>query len=78
MDCFIIIIIIIIIVFIEGSRDSSFYIATCFGLNGPGTESRMEEIFRTRPDRPWGPPSILYDYCGYRVFSRAKAAGSCL
>jgi hypothetical protein len=23
------------------------------------------EILRTRPDRPWGPPSLLYD--GYRV-----------
>ena len=23
------------------------------------------EIFRTRPDRPWGPPSLLYN--GYRV-----------
>ena len=24
------------------------------------------EIFRTRPDRPWGPPTFLYN--GYRVF----------
>jgi hypothetical protein len=24
------------------------------------------EIFRTYPDRPWGPPSLLYN--GYRVF----------
>jgi hypothetical protein len=24
------------------------------------------QIFRTRPDRPWGPPSLLYS--GYRVF----------
>ena len=23
-------------------------------------------VFRTRPDRPWGPPSLLYN--GYRVF----------
>ena len=28
------------------------------------------EIFRTCPDRPWGPPSLLYN--GYRVFSRCK------
>ena len=28
-------------------------------------ESRWGEIFR-RPDRPWGPPSLLYN--GYRVF----------
>ena len=28
------------------------------------------EIFRTCPDRPWDPPSILYD--GYRVFPEGK------
>ena len=28
------------------------------------------EIFRTCPDRPWGPPSLLYK--GYRVFPGAK------
>ena len=27
------------------------------------------EIFRTRPERPWGPPSILN---GYRVFPGGK------
>jgi hypothetical protein len=32
------------------------------------------EIFRTRPDRPWGPPSLLYN--GYRVFPGGKAAGA--
>jgi len=31
------------------------------------------EIFRTRPDGPCGPPSILYN--GYRVFPGGKAAG---
>ena len=30
-----------------------------------GTNPGGGEIFRTRPDRPWGPPSLLYD--GYRV-----------
>ena len=40
-------------------------IATDCGLNGPGIESRWVEIFR-RPDRPWDPPSLLYN--GYRVF----------
>ena len=30
------------------------------------------EIFRTRPDRPWGPSSLLYN--GYRVFPGGKAA----
>ena len=28
------------------------------------------EIFRTCPNRPWGPPSLLYN--GYRVFSGGK------
>jgi hypothetical protein len=32
------------------------------------------EIFRTRPDRPWGPPSLLYNGC--RVFPGGKAAGA--
>jgi len=32
------------------------------------------EIFLTRPDRPWGPPSLLYN--GYRVFPGGKAAGA--
>jgi hypothetical protein len=32
------------------------------------------EIFRTRPDRPCGPPSLLYS--GYRVFPGGKAAGA--
>jgi hypothetical protein len=32
------------------------------------------EIFRTRPDRPWDPPSLLYN--GHRVFPGGKAAGA--
>jgi len=31
---------------------------------------RGGEIFRTCPDRPWGPPSLLYN--GYRVFPVGK------
>jgi hypothetical protein len=41
-------------------------IATDYGLDGPGIESRWGEIFRTCPDRPWGPPSLLTNGC--RVF----------
>jgi hypothetical protein len=52
---------------------SSVGIATGYGLDGPGIESGAE-IFRTRPDRPWGPPSLLY--IGYRVFPGGKAAGA--
>ena len=44
---------------------SSVGIATDNGLDGPGIESRWDDIFR-RPDRPWNPPSLLYN--GYRVF----------
>jgi hypothetical protein len=32
-----------------------------------------DEIFRTCPDRPWGPPSLLYN--GYWDFPGGKAAG---
>jgi hypothetical protein len=39
-----------------------------------GSKSGGGEIFRTRPDRPWGPPSLLYN--GYRVFPGGKAAGA--
>jgi len=50
---------------------SSVGIVTGYGLDGPGIESRWGgEIFRTRPDRPWGPPSLLYN--GYRVFPGSK------
>jgi hypothetical protein len=30
------------------------------------------KIFRTRPDRPWGPPSLLHNM--YRVFPGGQAA----
>jgi hypothetical protein len=40
-------------------RDSSVGITIRYGLNGPGIESRWGgEIFLTRPDRSWGPPSL--------------------
>jgi len=32
------------------------------------------EIFHSRQNRPWDPPSLLYN--GYRVFPRVKAAGA--
>ena len=49
---------------------SSVGIVTGYGLDGPGIKSRLGEIFRTCPDRTWGPPSLLYN--GYRVFPRGK------
>ena len=46
-------------------------IATGYGLDSPGIESPAGgEIFRTCPDRPWGPPNLLYN--GYRIFSGGK------
>jgi hypothetical protein len=41
---------------------------TVWGLNPGGGE-----IFRTCPDRPWGPSSLLYN--GYRVFTGVKQSG---
>jgi hypothetical protein len=55
-------------------RDSSVGIETRYGLGGPGIESWWGEIFRNRPDRPWGPPSLLFN--GYRVsFPGVKRPG---
>ena len=49
-------------------------VATGYGLDGPGIESRWGgKIFCTRPDRPWGPRSLLYNVC--RVFPGGKTAG---
>ena len=44
--------------------------STAYGLDGPGIESRWGEIFRTSPDWPWVPSSLLYN--GYWVFPRGK------
>ena len=56
-------------------RDSSVGIATRYGLEGPGIESRWGgggEIFRIRPDL--GQPGLPYN--GYRVFPGGKVASS--
>ena len=49
---------------------SSVGIATGYGLDGPGSNTCGGEIFRTSPDRPWGPLSLLYN--GYRIFPGGK------
>ena len=47
-------------------RASVVGIATRFGLNAPEDRNLVGGgIFLNRPDRPWGPPSLLYN--GYRV-----------
>jgi len=54
-----------------GGPGISVGIATGYGLDGLGIESLwVGEIFRTCPDRLWGPPSLLYD--GYRLFPGGK------
>jgi hypothetical protein len=59
---------------LTGGPDSSVGIATGYGLDGPGSNLGGGEIFRTRPERSLGPPSLLYN--GYRVFPVGKAAGA--
>jgi hypothetical protein len=58
----------------KGGPDSSVGVPTRYGLDGPVIESRCGgggQIFRIRPDRPWGPTVN-----GYRVFPGCKAAGA--
>jgi len=53
------------------AHTSSFNVT---GWTARGSNPGGSEIFRTRPDRPWGPPNLLYN--GYRVFPGVKAAGA--
>ena len=50
-------------------RDGVVGRAARYGLEGPGIESQWGrgDIFRILPDRPWGPPSLLYDWYGRGV-----------
>ena len=60
----------------RADRDSSVGMATRYGLDSPGIESRWRgEIFHTRPDRPWGPPSFVYNR-QWVFFRGGKAAGA--
>ena len=45
------------------------------GQKDSGSNPGGGEIFRTCPDRPCGPPSLLYN--GYRVFVGGKAGPGC-
>ena len=49
---------------------SSVGIATGYGLDGPGIESRWRRDIPC-PDRPWGPTSLPYN--GYRLFPGVKS-----
>jgi hypothetical protein len=41
--------------------NSSVGIVTHYRLDGLGIECWRGEVFRTHPDWPWGPPSLLHD-----------------
>jgi hypothetical protein len=43
------------------------------GLTVRGSNLSRDEIFRTRPDRPWGQPNLLYN--GYWVIPGVKRPG---
>jgi hypothetical protein len=47
-------------------RDSSVSLVNGYRLDGPGIKSWWGQDFCKRLDRPWGPPSLLYN--GYSVF----------
>ena len=57
-------------------RNSAVGIATRYGLDGPGSNPGGGKFFRTRPDGPWGPPSLLHSRC--LVLPGGKAAGAWL
>jgi hypothetical protein len=42
-------------------RDSAVGLATRYGLNGPGMNSKWGRDSCICPDRPWSPPSLLYN-----------------
>jgi hypothetical protein len=56
--------------YLQGSQNGVVGIAKRYGLEGPGIESWLGEIFRTYPDRLRGPPSLLYNW--YRFFPAGK------
>jgi hypothetical protein len=55
-----------------GSRYSSIGMATGYGLDDPGSIPAVQDCSPQRPDRLWGPPSLLYN--GYRGGDKAAGA----
>jgi hypothetical protein len=56
-----------------GTAQSEWRLATSCTVQGSNPGGG--EIFRTLPDRPWSPSSLLYN--GYWFFPGSKAAGAC-
>jgi hypothetical protein len=54
----------------RGGPGSVVGIATAYELDGPGIEFRWGRDFPHCPDRPRGPPKLLYN--GYRDFPGGK------
>jgi len=57
-------------IYIYCGQGSSVGIETGLRAGRSGIESRWGRDISARPDRPWGPPSLLYN--GYRVFPGGK------
>jgi hypothetical protein len=55
-------------------QDSAVDITARYGMDGPGSNPGGDKILRTRPERPWSSPSLLYN--GQRVFPMGTAAGA--
>ena len=61
----------IMVLYVQSNGPGSVVgIATGYGLDGPGSNAGGGEIICNCPDRPWDPPSLLYN--GYRVFPGDK------
>ena len=57
-----------------GARIAQLVQRLAIGWTVWGSNPGVGEIFRTRPDCPWGPPSLLYN--GYRLFSGGNTTGA--
>ena len=60
---------------IRVDQDSVVSMETRYGMDSPAIEPQWGGgNFRTRPDRPWSPPGLMYN--GYRVsFPEVKRSG---
>ena len=56
----------------DGMAQSVQRLATGWTVRGSNPCGR--EVSHTHPDRPWGPPSLIYN--GHRVFPGGKATGA--
>jgi hypothetical protein len=57
----------------HGAGIAQLVLQLATGWTVRGSNPGGGEIFRTRPDCPWGPPGLLYN--GYRVFPGIKRLG---